>query len=85
MDTIAAGLKARGKSVPAEAELFKKALRSAFGDEMHKIEKSRLQSKISKRQKQMTVSPNPRNVGSHTPVNDPDQQIINKIADKMAK
>ena len=83
MATIAAGLEARGKSVPEEAELFKKALRSAFGDDMHKIEKSRLQAKISKRQSQMSVSPAPRNVGSHTPVTNSDQAIINKIANKM--
>lgn len=60
MDVLRDGYRSRGRAVPAEDELFSKALNSVFSDDLKKIDADRVKRQVKARQSQMTIPPSAR-------------------------
>jgi hypothetical protein len=61
MQALEAGYKATGRKVPAESELFNRALRGVFGDHTQSLARKQVDNQIRNRQGQFVSRPSQRN------------------------
>lgn len=79
MRALRAGLKATGKTVPGEAELFERAKRSALGDQLQTIARKKLTEQARSRSGQFTARPTQR---EGKPLS-PERRATSAVAAKM--
>lgn len=82
MGTLAAGLQARGEKMPPHKELFKQALRLAFGDKAGEVERKKISSTLQKRKGQFVNKPTSRDTRD---ARSTEQQVVDKVAEKMVE
>lgn len=83
MQALAAGYGNVGMPVPPEAELFRKALHSTFGDQIQKIANGKLRNTVERRAKQI-IAP-PTHQSSNESVSDEDKAVAAVTAEMKKK
>lgn len=80
METIKAGLQSRGKTVPGENDLFKKAVQSLFGDKTEAIARRKVSQQLNERSRKFIGRPSGRRGRSDLT---PTQAAIKAVAAKQ--
>lgn len=83
MTALAAGYKATGKAVPKEAELFSRALRSAFGENLSNLAKTELLNQARNRKGQYTHRPNRTRSNNGQKDKTPEQRAVHNVASRL--
>lgn len=84
MDVLRDGYRSRGRTVPAEDELFSKALNSVFSEDLKKIDADRVKRSVRARQSQMTIPPSARRAATDEPVSFEDD-VRARMAERLER